>query len=98
MKKNKMFKRIFALCACVMIMFSMAIPSFAVESSNYASEAVSAMNEGLSGVTSTLTIGNIVTVLLAVLGIAVGFMFFWWAIRKVLGIVQRAFKKGKVSV
>lgn len=98
MKNKKMLKKLFALVAVVCVVFSMAVPAFATDQTNYAEEAVSAMKSGLAEVTGTLTIGNILTVLLSVIGIAVGFMFFWWAIRKVLGIVKRAFTKGKVSV
>lgn len=97
MKNKKMFKSLFAVFAVVCVLFSMAVPAFATEA-DYASEAVSAVSAGLAEVTGTFTIGNILTVLLSVLGIAVGFMFFWWAIRKVIGIVKRAFTKGKVSV
>ncbi len=98
MKNKKMFKKLLALVAVVCVVFSMAVPAFATASTNYAEEAVSAMKSGLAEVTGTLSIGNILTVLLGVLGIAVGFMFFWWAIRKVIGIVKRAFMKGKLSV
>lgn len=98
MKRNKMLKKVLALVAVVSVVFCMAVPAFAVEETNYAEVAVSAMQSGLAEVTSTLNIGNILTVLLSVIGIAVGFMFFWWAIRKVLGIVKKAFTKGKVSV
>lgn len=98
MKNKKMLKRIITLAAVVCVVFSMAVPAFATSQTNYADVAVSAMQEGLAEVTGTLSIGNILTVLLSVIGIAVGFMFFWWAIRKVLGIVKRAFTKGKVSV
>lgn len=99
MKNKKMLKRLIALAAVICVVFSMAVPVFATDGqTNYADVAVSAMQEGLAEVTGTLSIGNILTVLLSVIGIAVGFMFFWWAIRKVLGIVKRAFTRGKVSV
>lgn len=98
MKRNKMLKKVLALVAVVSVVFCMAVPAFATDQTDYADVAVSAMQSGLAEVTGTLSIGNILTVLLSVLGIAVGFMFFWWAIRKVLGIVKKAFTKGKVSV
>ena len=99
MKSNKMFKKILALVAVVCVVFCMSVTAFATDGqTDYAEEAVSAIQSGLAEVTGTLNIGNILTVLLSVIGIAIGFMFFWWAIRKVLGIVKRAFTKGKVSV
>lgn len=98
MKNKKMLKRALSIFAVVSMLFAMAVPAFATSSTDYADEAVSAVQAGLSQVTGTFNIGNILTVLLSVLGVAIGFMFFWWAIRKVLGIVKKAFTKGKVSV
>lgn len=98
MKNKKMLKKFFALFAVVMMLFSMAVPAFATNQTDYADEAVSAMKAGLAEVTGTLSIGNILTVILAVLGIAVGFMFFWWGLRKIIRIAKNAFTKGKVSV
>lgn len=70
----------------------------AAEGSDYADVAVSAMQQGLQEVTNTISIGNVVTVLVAVIGICIGLVFFWWAIRKVIRMVMSAFKKGKISV
>lgn len=99
MKNKKMLNRLIALVAVVCVCLSMAVPAFATgDTVNYADQAVSAMQSGLDEVTGTLSIGNILTVLLSVIGIAVGFMFFWWAIRKVIGIAKRAFTKGRLSV
>ena len=100
MKRNKMLKKVLALFAVIMIIGCMGLTAFAADGDtvNYADEAVSAMTSGLAEVTGTLSIGNILTVILAVLGIAVGFMFFWWGLRKILSIVKKAFTKGKVSV
>lgn len=99
MKNKKMLKKLCAFCSVVMLIFAMAVPAFATGGEvDYADEAVSAMTAGLAEVTGTLTINNILTVILAVLGIAVGFMFFWWGLRKIIGIAKRAFTRGQVSV
>lgn len=95
--RSRNFKRIFACLAVVLIMGAMAVPCFAAEG-DAASEAVSAMNQGFSTITGTLSIGNIIKVAAIALGVCVGFMFFWWGIRKVIRMVTAAFKKGKVSV
>lgn len=97
MKNKKMFKKLLALVAVICVVFCMSVPAFAMDSTNYADEAVSAMQQGLSTVTGTLTIGNILTVILSVLGIAVGFMFFWWGLRKIIGMARRAFTKGSIN-
>ena len=92
MKNKKMLKRIITLAAVVCVVFSMAVPAFATSETNYADVAVSAMQEGLAEVTGTISINNVLTVLLSVLGIAVGFMFFWWGLRKVISVARKAFQ------
>lgn len=47
-------------------------------------------------VKSTLSNTNITTVLAYAAGIAVVMVFTWWAVRKVTGIVKRAFMRGKL--
>ncbi len=47
-------------------------------------------------VKDTLSNGNITTVLTYAAGIAVVMVFTWWAVRKVSGIVKRAFMRGKL--
>lgn len=95
---NKNIKRLLAVFACVLIVGCMAVPAFATSGTDYADQAVSAVQAGLGEITGTISIGNIFTVLAAVIGIAIGFVFFWWALRKVIRIVMGAFRKGKVSV
>lgn len=98
---KRKFKKVFAVLLAVMMMATLGMTFFvsaAGDTSDQADVAVSAMKEGLAEVTSTLSIGNILTVILSVLGICVGFMFFWWGIRKIIRMAQNAFKKGKVSV
>lgn len=97
MKNKKMLKKALTIFSVVMIVFAMAVPAFAT-GANVADEAVSAVQAGLAEVTGTLTVGNILTVLAGIIGVCVGLMFFWWAIRKVLRMVMTAFRKGKVSV
>lgn len=98
---KKSFKKIFAILAAITVLGAMCIPfAFAVDGAagNDASAAVSAITSGFSTITSTITIGNILTVLAVVLGTAVGFFFFWWGIRKVIRVVSKSFKSGRVSV
>ncbi len=92
-KKN--LKKVFALFAVVMIIGAMAVPCFAAEVD---SEAVSAVKAGFTQVTGTISIANVLQVLGIVLGVAFGFFFFWWGIRKVIRVVSKSFKNGRVSV
>lgn len=50
----------------------------------------------INEVKDTLSNGNITTVLTYAAGIAVVMVFTWWAVRKVTGIVKRAFMRGKL--
>lgn len=50
----------------------------------------------INEVKDTLSNGNITTVLAYAAGIAVVMVFTWWAVRKVSGIVKRAFMRGKL--
>lgn len=92
-KKN--LKKVLALFAVVMIIGAMAVPCFAADTD---SEAVSAIKSGFTQVTSTISISNILQVLAIVLGVAIGFFFFWWGIRKVIKVATKSFKNGKVTV
>lgn len=49
-------------------------------------------------VTSQVSVANIATVLAAFIGICIGLVFFWWALRKVLKMIMSAFRRGKASV
>lgn len=92
------FKKVFAVLLAVMMFATLGVTIASAADGDAASEAVSAVQSGLSSLTGTLSVGNIMTIILSVLGVAVGFMFFWWAIRKVVRMVSAAFKKGRVSV
>lgn len=51
--------------------------------------------QALQGV---FTSGTITSVLVYAAGIAIALVFTWWAIRKVTGIVKRAFMRGKLRL
>lgn len=96
--KNKTLKRVFVLFACVLIVGCMAVPVFATASTESVDVAVSAVQAGLDEVTETITIGNVVTIVLAAIGGSVLFVFFWWGLRKVISAVMAAFRKGRIKV
>lgn len=51
-----------------------------------------------TGLTSQISVENIVGVIAAVIGVCVGLVFMWWGARKVVSMLMAAFRKGKVSV
>ncbi|MBQ9914046.1 MAG: hypothetical protein IJO73_07445 [Clostridia bacterium] len=93
-------KKVFGIFFSALMIFSMALPSFAAEvtPSDFSDEAVAGMKEALGHVTATLSIGTILKVIGAGLGIAVSFFLLWWGIRKLIRMVRQGFSKGKVSV
>lgn len=69
-----------------------------VSNADSADVAVSAMKSALSEATGTLNIGNILTVVAALIGACIVLVFFWWGLRKLIRAVMSAFRKGKLSV
>lgn len=49
-------------------------------------------------INNTLSQANLTSVLVYAAGIAIGFVFFWWATRKVISIIKRAFMRGKLRL
>ncbi len=45
-----------------------------------------------------ISIQNVVGILAIGAGIAVGFAFMWWGVRKLIAVLMKAFKKGKVGM
>ena len=98
MKRNKTLKKVMVLFAVAMLIGCMAVPAFATASTESVDVAVSAVQAGLDEVKETITIGNVVTIVLAAIGGSVLFVFFWWGLRKVISAVMAAFRKGRIKV
>lgn len=52
----------------------------------------------VSEVTNQLSEANLTSVLVYAVGAAIGFVFLWWAARKSMGIIKRAFMRGKLRL
>lgn len=96
MLKRKILKRIFAILGVVAVLSLVGVSAFAT--STPVDEAVSAASSAFSTITGTFSIANIMQVVTIAIAAALGFVFFWWAIRKVIRMVMEAFRKGKASV
>lgn len=77
------------------VMLGGAVQAFAAETD---AEAVSAAKNLLSTATGTLNIGNIVAIIGAGIGAAIGLFLAWWGARKLVHMLVNSFKKGKVTV
>lgn len=45
-----------------------------------------------------ISVSTVVGVLAVAAGAAVGLAFMWWGVRKLVGVLMSAFRKGKVSL
>lgn len=52
----------------------------------------------LTAMTSQISVGTIVGVIAAVIGAGIGLVFMWWGVRKLIGVIMNAFRKGKLKV
>lgn len=95
---GKTRKRVLALVGAIVVMCSMAIPAFAEGDTFDGAAAIAGAQSIFTQATSTLTIGNVVSVIGICIGAAVALYLLWWGVRKVLRVVKGAFSKGKVSV
>lgn len=52
----------------------------------------------ITALQSQISVATVVEVLAYVAGAVVGLVFMWWGVRKVVGALMSAFKKGKISI
>lgn len=52
----------------------------------------------LTALQEQISVSTIVEVLVVLVGACVGLAFMWWGVRKLVGALMSAFKKGKVNV
>ncbi len=94
-----MKKRIFAIVLTVVLSLSLAVPCFASDggSTGGTADYDSVLKPLFDKILGQLSVGTIVGLLAGVLGAGMVFVFMWWAIRKGIGILMSAIRKGKVS-
>lgn len=75
------------------------VVAFATESGGGASAVgVADYQAVLQAMTGQISISTIVAVLAASIGAAIGFVFLWWAVRKLMSTFFSGFRKGRASV
>lgn len=75
-----------------------ALAFFAAETGSSTAVTADTIKPLIDSITSQLTPASIISILSLVIAAAVGFVFLWWGIRKVAGVIITAFKKGKLKV
>lgn len=72
------------------LMGVLATGTAAVSSSDWA--------EVLTAMTSQISVSTIVGVIASVITAGIGLVFMWWGVRKLVGVVMNAFRKGKLRI
>ena len=90
-KKN----RFFIMFASMLSVFALGLTAGAEGTATAPTTDYQSVIAALQGVFTSTTITS---VLVYAVGIAIALVFTWWAIRKVTGIVKRAFMRGKLRL
>lgn len=94
MRKLRVFVPVFLLCLSALV-----VGASAVDSAPVVSGATYATFEPIvEAITGAFNFSTIVTGLSGAVGLAIGFVFFWWLARKVKKIVMSGVLKGKLKI
>lgn len=93
-------KKVTAVLLAVLMVSSMSVLAFASGSTPPASDVVKPSDYAsiLTAMTGQISVSTIVGVLAAAIGAAIGFVFLWWAVRKLMSTFFSGFRKGRASV
>lgn len=58
----------------------------------------SSFSSVITAITGQISVATVVEVLAYAAGLAVGFVFMWWGVRKALKVLMKAFRSGRASV
>lgn len=95
---GKCKKKIIGVAVGVSSTVAMAVNSFAAEAGASDTFNASDISTVLDPIKANFTFSNIASILAIVVGAAAVLTLGWFGVRKVISIIQRALKKGKVSV
>ena len=51
----------------------------------------------LSAITDQVSVTTVIAVIAGAVGAAIGLVFMWWGVRKLIRVLMSAFRKGKLS-
>lgn len=91
--KSAAFRRGICLMAVFTVMACMGIAASADDAG-----FVDGIKQVTTEVTSQFSIANIASVIGVVLAGCVGLFLFWWGARKVVSLITKAFRGGKISL
>lgn len=90
--------KVVGACMGTAVALGGTVTAFAEEVGTSGADAVKAAKDLMQTATGTLNITNIVAIIGAGIGAVIGLFLAWWGARKLLGMLMKAFKKGKVSM
>ena len=91
-------KKVFAIVLSLVLALSLSVSAFASEAGPTDSADYSTVVKPIfDNILKQLSVSNIVSLLAAVIGAGIVFVFLWWAIRKGIKILMSAIRKGRVS-
>lgn len=51
----------------------------------------------LTAITAQISVTTVIAVIAGAIGAAIGLVFMWWGVRKLIRVLMSAFRKGKLS-
>lgn len=51
----------------------------------------------LTAITTQISVTTVIAVIAGAIGAAIGLVFMWWGVRKLIRVLMSAFRKGKLS-
>ena len=55
------------------------------------------LSDVLTAITAQISVTSVIGVLAGAIGAAIGLVFMWWGVRKLIRVIMAAFRKGKLS-
>ena len=91
-------KKVLAIVLSLVLALSLSVSAFASEAGpTVDADYQTVVKPIFDNILKQLSVANIVSLLAAVIGAGIVFVFLWWAIRKGIKILMSAIRKGRVS-
>lgn len=55
------------------------------------------LSDVLTAITGQISVTTVIGVVAGAIGAAIGLVFMWWGVRKLIRVLMSAFRKGKLS-
>ena len=55
------------------------------------------LSDVLTAITGQISVTTVIGVVAGAIGAAIGLVFMWWGVRKLIRVLMAAFRKGKLS-